>query len=159
MKISYVNRKKVLNIYFLISLFSVLIFSSCSSSYKIMENSTWKLVYENDQNGKTVNGDIHFLIDAILEGKEVRVLTYNDEQIYLTDAENIWVRNGIVFIQNSSNISASFTGDNLFFIDDTYHWYFTLNSEGKRNMSRWLVGEHTLKKNSSDKVAIKWFIR
>ncbi len=124
-----------------------------------MENSTWKLVYENDPEGNTINGDIDSLINAVQNGKELRVFTYTVEQQYITDAENIWIRNGIVYMQNSSNIGVSFKGERLFVQDDAYHWYFTINTKGERNMSRWLVGEHAPKGDNSDRIAVKWFVR
>lgn len=37
------------------------------------DNKFWELVYENDSNGKTIKGNIENLIDAIRNGKQIRI--------------------------------------------------------------------------------------
>jgi hypothetical protein len=90
---------------FWISIFILaILFISCAS-YKISGDGSWKFVYENDKEGHVVRGDINSLIDAVTQGKEVRVMIFNEdsENLYITEAENIWVRNNIVHIQNTSH--------------------------------------------------------
>ncbi|MBN1186063.1 MAG: hypothetical protein JXB49_27525 [Bacteroidales bacterium] len=141
--------------------FYAVMFSSCSMCHKMMENSSWQLVYENNNEGEVINGSVADLIEAIKKGKELRVVTYNDEKQtgYATIAENIWIKNGIVYMQNTTQISVQYNGDDLNFQDNAFHWYIIINTNGIRNMSRWYVGEHTPRGNDSDRVAAKWFVK
>ena len=144
-----------------ILIIGVILFSSCSMCHQMKENSSWKLVYENNKDGEVITGSVDDLIEAIKNGKELRVVTYNDEKqtAYATIAENIWINNGMVYFQNTSHISVEYKGDDLNFQNNAYHWYIIINTKGVRNMSRWYVGEHTPKGNSSDRVAAKWFVK
>lgn len=39
-------------------------------------NSNWELVYENDSNGRKVSGNLDKLIDAVMDGKDVKVMLH-----------------------------------------------------------------------------------
>ncbi len=120
----------------------------------------WQLVYENNKDGKAVNSDIKQLIEAIKNGKEVRVVTLaGDNYTTAFNAENIWIKNGIVYIQNTQHISVKFKEDKLLVKKDAYHWYVILSSKGDRTMSRWSVGAHLSRGNNQDKVALRWFVK
>lgn len=41
-----------------------------------VSSSNWELVYENDSNGRKISGDLDKLIDAVLEGKDVKVILH-----------------------------------------------------------------------------------
>lgn len=120
---------------------------------------TWQKVYQNDENGNTVSGSKQALIAATLLGMEVKVaIVYpnNPGQTYLTPAENVWIRDGEVTIQNASQISVR---DDLTIQSDPYYWIVMLNTKGVINTSRWALGEHRSKGNGEDHVRVTWFVR
>ncbi len=136
------------------------LFLSSSNSNMLVENSSWELIYENDANGNVIQGSVGALIHAVQQGKEVRILTDNKKGTeYSSNAEHVWIKDGIVYIQNTSNISVTWEGDQLVMQDDAYHFYYTINTNGDRHMSRWLVGTHTPKNSSSNKIGVKWFVK
>ncbi|MFN6943320.1 MAG: hypothetical protein ACK4ND_00120 [Cytophagaceae bacterium] len=140
-------------------LFVLIILLSYACTVPRHSRDNWELVFEHDQQGKPISGSIEKLAEAVRNGKEVRVMAYNKELEYIANAEHLWIKNGIVYMQNSSHISVIFQGDQLLFQDNAYHWYFIMNTNGERIMSRWLIGEHTPKGNNSDKTAAKWFVK
>lgn len=120
---------------------------------------SWKKVYANDENGMAVMGSKKKLIKAIEEGAEVRVmLVYPSHpgQEYFTPAENIWVKNGEVTIQNISQVSVN---DDYTFQYDPYYWMIMVNTQGELEATRWLVGEHTTKGRNKQKASVTWFVR
>lgn len=137
-----------------IALLCVLMLGAMSS-----QAQTWKKVYANDENGKPLMGDKQELIRAIEEGAEVRVmLVYPNvpNQEYFTPAENIWVKNGEVTIQNISQVSVN---DDYTFQYDPYYWMIMVNTQGELEATRWLVGEHTTKGRNKQKASVTWFVR
>ncbi|NEQ79416.1 MAG: hypothetical protein F6K26_03895 [Moorea sp. SIO2I5] len=118
----------------------------------------WSLAYAHDKTGQKIAGDINSLIEAIEAGHSVRVLMEGNDLQYVTDAENLWIKNGIVYAQNTSHVSVTFQGDVLKFKDDSYWWMVIVSTKGDRDMIRWNVGEHKSRGHTQDKVAIKWFI-
>lgn len=118
--------------------------------------SAWTLVYAHDGEGKPTYGNIDVLIDAVRNGKDVRVVL-NDS--YATSAQNLWIANGKVYMQNTTHVSVKFVGDVLQFQDNAYHWFIIVDTDGNRHMSRWSVGEHTDRGDSFDRVGVKWFVQ
>lgn len=120
---------------------------------------SWRLLYAHDSEGKRTAGDINVLIEAIRHGHRVRMLieaTDNNYE-YATDAEHLWIRNGVVFAQNNSEVSVFFLGDRLFIRDDSYYRMIVVSTKGDLEAIRWNVGEHKERGHSYHKVAMKWF--
>ncbi|NER95061.1 MAG: hypothetical protein F6J86_14695 [Symploca sp. SIO1B1] len=126
---------------------------------ELKSRTSWKLLYAHDQAGNCTAGDIQLLIKAIQNGHQVRLVSCSQEDFnYAIDAEILWIRNNIVYAQNSSHISASFHGNRLMFHQDSYHFITISSTKGDREIIRWNIGEH--KKQGGieyKKVAIKWF--
>ena len=118
----------------------------------------WTLVYAHDAYGKRTDGDINLLINAIRSGHKVRMLMESGDVEYVTDAESLWIKNGVVSAQNCSQVSAQFVGNKVMFQDDSYYWMIIVNTEGDRDMIRWDVGAHTARGRNQDKVAMKWLV-
>jgi len=126
--------------------------------------SGWVLTYENDGLGNSVDGDIMLLVKAIREGADVKVMIprYGNEDMIFNCESTYIVAGNIVACQNTSVISVDGShGLNFGFQDNAYNWYVMLNTEGKIDMSRWLVGEHTLHPygHTQSTTGIKWFAR
>lgn len=121
----------------------------------------WELAYSHDENGNRTGGNIDRLIKAVLSGLPVRVVRSHPKMdyIYVTDAQNLWVRNKIVYGQNISHVSCEFKGDVLKFKDDSYWYMILFSTKGDTDVIRWSVGEHTPRGRSTYKIAVKWFVQ
>ena len=119
----------------------------------------WTLAYANDEHGARTEGDIEALIDAVKNGQEVRIVIADPEGYYSTEAENLSVRHGIVYAQNTSHVSVEYQGESLRFQDDSYYWMTIVSTHGERDMIRWSVGAHEPRGHTQDKVAVRWFVR
>ena len=119
---------------------------------------SWEKVYQNDANGNPMFGSKEALIKAVRDGKDVKImiLTPVVNQEYYTPAENVWIKNGEVTIQNAQSVSV---GNDLNILPDAYNFIIMVNTMGVRHMSRWSLGEHKNKGNSSDRVNVTWFVR
>ncbi len=120
--------------------------------------SKWLLAYAHDQNGSPTFGNINTLINAVQDGHRVRVLIDGSDSQYVFEAESLWIRNGIVYAQNTSSVSVTFEGDVLKFQDDSYHYMFIASTKGDHDAIRWSVGEHTPRGHTLEKEKMKWFI-
>ncbi len=120
--------------------------------------SKWSLAYAHDQNGNPTFKDINTLINAVQNGHCIRVLIDRSDLQYAFDAESLWIRNDIVYAQNTSSVSVTFEGDVLKFQDDSYHYMFIASTKGDHDAIRWSLGEHTPRGHNLEKVRMKWFI-
>jgi hypothetical protein len=123
------------------------------------DQSGWTLAYAHDAQGVRTDGDLEALISAVTNGRMVRIVIGDPQEYYSTDASNLWVRNGIVYAQNASSISAEYHDSLLLFQDDSYYWMIIVSTRGDRDMIRWNVGAHVPRGHTRDRVAVKWFVR
>lgn len=138
------------------NIFVLFLFFFCCFS---LSAKPWKKVYQNDENGKGIYGSKELLIKSIEKGKDVKVMlvfpAVHGQEFY-TYAENIWIKNGEVTIQNASQISVT---EDYKIQSDAYHWIIMINTKGEIQMSRWRLGEHSNKGDNSGKVSVSWFVR
>lgn len=146
--------------------FVILWIAGCASSTTLPVSTApataatgWTLAYANDENGARSEGDIETLIAAVANGQEVRIVIANPDGYYSTEAENLSVRHGIVYAQNTSHVSVEYQGESLRFQDDSYYWMIIVSTRGERDMIRWSVGAHEPRGHTQDKVAVRWFVR
>lgn len=124
----------------------------------------WSLMYANDSNGTKIMGNISDLARAIRSGADVKVsMNYYGMDNYFP-CEYVWVKGKgsetYVACQLSSHISVKNLAQGDFgFQDDTYHVYMLVDTKGRYDASRWLVGEHTSLEHTQEKSQMKWFIR
>lgn len=123
---------------------------------------SWFLVYEHDEKGSKVFGDLATLINMIEKGAKVRILTKDNNTKSVFDADFVWVTDGVVFAQNTQNISIGVQPPSedkqVMHQSDSYHYFVIVNTNGFRDAIRWLVGEHSQKGHNQDKVGMKWFV-
>jgi hypothetical protein len=119
----------------------------------------WTLVYANDANGNATAGSLSQLIHAVESGHPIRFLTLETYGVAGAAAQWVYVREKIVYAENTSNISDGFQGDRLVFNNDSFHWFVTISTKGDRDMIRWKVGEHTPggPGHTNDRVGMRWF--
>lgn len=121
-------------------------------------SSAWELAYAHDENGIRTAGDINTLIDAVRQGRQVRlVLCLLDRYEYITEAQNLWLKDGIVYAQNTSQVSVDFKDKVLAFSEDACHTMIVVSTQGDLDVTRWLLGKHKAKGHTSHKTAISWF--
>ena len=147
----------------------------------------WRLVYANDNRGNAVEGSVQDLIEAIRNGAPVRYYVdyYGDGEGIYRDAELISIKDGVVWVQNTSAVGVAYKpvyygGDTarvgerlemappvpeipypeggLRFIDDAYHFFEVAGTSGAADMARWKVGEHTLHRRNHGHFAMQWFV-
>ncbi|HAG82000.1 MAG TPA: hypothetical protein DCL61_12740 [Cyanobacteria bacterium UBA12227] len=132
----------------------------------LKNRSIWKLLYAHDCYGNGTFGNINLLINAIRNGHRIRmVIEYAGKDFeQATEAENLWIRKGIVFAQNTSAVSTLFSGDRMKFNDDFSYSMMIVNTTGEMEINRWNGGEpkkfgEAKKKENSKfcKVAVRWF--
>ncbi|MBU7014614.1 MAG: hypothetical protein HXS52_01345 [Theionarchaea archaeon] len=118
----------------------------------------WNLAYSHDKDGNRTAGSITTLIKAIMNGQPVRVVHGSGNEGYATDAQCLWVRNGIVYAQNVSHVSVIFKEDVLLFQDDSYYWMLVFSTMGDRDEIRWNIGEHASRGHTHAKIPLNWFV-
>lgn len=137
--------------------------ASCSAFVRVQKpNSnycTWKLVYYNSDRGEVLDGNLNSLINAVKNGKQVRIVMGKGEIIVAAEAQYLWVKDNIVYAQNNGQVSVRYVGGKLVFQKDSYYWMFIVNTDGERGMIRWSVGEHEMRGQNEDRVYTKWFVK
>ena len=94
------------------------------------------------------------LTSAILSGRRVRfqVPTWN---YYTAEADNLSIRNGHVTAQALKHVSkAGFTR----FKSDAYWYWLMVSTTGTVRATRYNVGEHKHRGDSTYKLKVKWFV-
>ena len=126
----------------------------------LRQKPSWTMLYAHNYDGEKTSGELNLLINAIRNGHQVRIVIKHQDgdYEYATYAENLWIRNSIVFAQNTSAVSSSFSGNRLRFHEDCCHWLIIVNTKGEMEMSRWNLGEHKKREEAiCQKVAVMWF--
>ena len=136
----------------------------------------WEFVYAHDASGGPTEGSREALVAAIEQGAEVRVFVdYAPVPGCYKNAEAVWIKDGHVYIQNTSGVGAAFSADyawgtgsavdpsfapgGLRFLDDAYHYFEILSTTGEADEARWNVGEHQLRGRNQMRYPMRWFVR
>jgi hypothetical protein len=119
----------------------------------------WTMLYAHDDQGNATAGSLDDLIAAVENGYPVRFLMLEPYGVAVAAAQWVYVKDGIVYGENTSNISDFFRDDRLIFQEDSYHWFVTVSTQGERDMIRWKVGEHTPggPGHTNDRIGVRWF--
>ncbi len=137
--------------------------ASCSTFVRVQKpdpsNSTWKLVYYNSDEGEVLDGNLNNLINAVENGKQVRIVMEKDKITSAAEAQYLWVKDDVVYAQNNEQVSVRVVEGKLVFQKDSYYWMFIVNTDGERDMIRWSVGAHDMRGENEDRVYIKWFVK
>jgi|GEM_PF-76650 len=121
--------------------------------------SPWKLVYAHDADGKRVSGDLNQLAEAVRQGQPVRFLIdFAGSHEYSLDAQHLWLKNGVVYAQNTSQLSVEFKGDVLALRKKGYQSAIAASTNGDLEIARFRLGKHKPKGRLFHKVAMRWFV-
>ena len=120
----------------------------------------WTLVYAHDETGNPTAGALKALIRAVEFGEPIRFLLLESDGVAGADAQWVYVRNGIVYAENTSNISVGFQGDRLVFQSNRYRRFVTISTTGDRDVIQWKVGEHTPgdPDHTNDRIGVRWYV-
>ena len=114
----------------------------------------WKEVFLHDARGKRLSGSRQALTSALLSGHRVR-FQIPGWNYYTAEADNLSVRNGHVTAQAIKHVSkAGLTG----FHNDAYWYWLMVSTTGTVRATRYNVGEHKHRGDSTYKLKVKWFV-
>ncbi len=149
-----------------VSFFILSIFFSLNSIAQT--DSNWKLIYHNDKNGKTIEGNIDNLIKAVRSGKKIRIYWSSqrkDEPTkkveHFTDAKFLTILSDtIVFAQIDPIIGQTPNFDmQTMKLKENLEWSLIAASNGKSDtMMRNMITGKILGHGQAS-FAIKWYIK
>ena len=124
---------------------------------------SWKLVFHNDTDGRTLAGSRASLVAAVSSGARIRVFIealvdggVTSARLYSTEADNLSIYGGHVFAQLLQNVSkASWES----FHDDVYWWWLITSTDGSVHALSCYVGANTLRANGELRARVKWFVK
>jgi hypothetical protein len=120
--------------------------------------SSWKLLFEHDENGNRIEGDMDYLIKSVIMGYPIRLrVHHSSDNIQVMDVPLLSVENGVVYASDISQISKTRDkSGNHIYQDKLYHYYLIANSKGGFHAKRIYMNgvEH---KTTNSKRHIAWF--
>lgn len=89
--------------HYLVLILVTFFIAGCNSTP--LQRVDWQVVYHHDKNGEVIQGDKQTLIDAVKEGRPVRIVfPINDNFIHVMDAGFLTFSNGEVLAQTQGII-------------------------------------------------------
>ena len=114
----------------------------------------WKEVFTHDSKGASLSGSRQALTSALMAGHRVR-FQIPEWNYYTAEADNLSLRNSHVTAQALKHVSRKgLTG----FQDDAYWYWLMVSTTGTVRATRYNVGEHKHRGDSTYKLAVKWFV-
>lgn len=99
---------------------------------------SWDLLFEHDDMGKTISGNIERLIEAVDKGYPIKVrIRQPNNSIQIMDAQWLFVENNLVHATNINQISLTKNkSGNYVYLEDSYHYYVIVGSDGYHHATR-----------------------
>jgi hypothetical protein len=125
---------------------------------------SYRVAYRHDGKGNALDGSLQILIDAVLNGRKVRVLVEDDKRghSYVFDGEFLFAQEDFVCAQNTSIISVDQDEDmTLRFKEKCYKWLLIACTKGYVDITRYNLGENTRvqdKEHTREHHTMRWFI-
>ena len=120
-------------------------------SMEWLVDDCWTQVYSHDTFGRGIYGSLDLLVESVLAGKRVRVKINS----YITEADNLYVRNGQVSAQLLGQYSKNAAYE---FPTDVYWVWQIASTTGDVETVRYNIGSTVNKMTSNDKESITWFV-
>ena len=114
----------------------------------------WKEVFSHNAGGTQLSGTRQALTAALMSGHRVRfqIPPWN---YYTAEADNLSVQNGHLTAQALKHVSKKgLTG----FQNDAYWFWLMVSTTGTVRATRYNVGEHKHRGDSTHKLEVKWFV-
>jgi uncharacterized protein DUF4062 len=98
----------------------------------------WKLLFEHDENGIPMEGNVERLIEAVVRGYPIRIRVHHpDKVIQVMDSPLLSVENGIVHASDIDQISKTRdSSGNYIYQEKAYHYYVIASSNGNFHAKR-----------------------
>jgi hypothetical protein len=102
---------------------------------------SWNLLFEHDEQGNPISGNVESLIEAVSKGYPMKVRIHEpNNSIQVMEAQWLFVENKIVYASNIDQISLmrNKSGDYVY-QEDSYHYYVIVGSDGHHHATRIFV--------------------
>jgi len=125
---------------------------------------SYRLVYKHDSKGNCLEGELQTLINAVLNGKPVRILVEDDKRghSYVFDGQLLFAKEDFVCAQNTSIVSTDQDMDmTLKFKEKCYNWLVIACTKGYLDITRYYLGKNTRvqdKEHTREQHTMKWFV-
>jgi len=127
-----------------------------------VDSRPWVEVLSVNLDGKVRNGSKQALRDAVFnDGADVRCVQGDTENAKAYKPQNLALSpdGNDIAAQTLNSVSVKYTSNNEYIMQSNAYWFFTIMStNGKRDISRWSVGEHVDRGHTTDKTEQKWFV-
>jgi len=99
---------------------------------------SWDLLFEHDDQGNPVRGNIERLIEAVSKGYPIKVKIHQpNNTIQVMDAQWLFVENKLVYATNTNQISLTRNKSGKYvYQEDSYHYYVIVGSDGHHHATR-----------------------
>lgn len=129
------------------------------------DTASWRLAYAHDAAGNRVDGNLQTLIHAVLAGRQVRMvierhnIAADQDHSFATEAQSLWVKDGVVFGQATQMRESTFKDGHLVLSDHPGQFLFNYSTTGYRDIMLLNAPGGAPPLHISDRVAVKWFVR
>lgn len=126
------------------------------------EKPGWKLLYEHDQNGGRIQGELEHLLRAIDEGLAIKVAVTQEHfrQMIACDAVRVSTGGDVVVCQKANLIGLNgFIGVRFGLNAEIKRKLMVVDSQGGVHTQRWLVDGDTAPLSDTQRQRILWFAR
>lgn len=99
---------------------------------------SWNLLFEHDEHGTPISGNIEGLIDAVSKGYPIKIRIHlPNNSVQVMEAQWLFIENKVVFASNTDQVSLTRneTGDYVY-QEDSYHYYVVVGSNGHHHAMR-----------------------
>ena len=115
-------------------------------------------VYSHTQDGTIISGSVADVIYAVEAGADIRIVDRCLGYGVRMDNMEVAFDRSLASGQSLWHVSERRNGPNLEFQGDDYWWFSVWSTDGTVDISRWNVGEHTKRGNSSMRQSMNWLV-
>lgn len=129
------------------------------STKEISANLTsWELLFEHDENGNRMEGNVERLTEAVMKGSPIRIRVHHpDKIIQVMDAPLLSVENRVVYASDINQISQTRDiSGNYIYQEKAYHYYVIAGSNGHFHAKRIFL-DGTERNTTNSKRHMAWF--
>ena len=138
---------------------------STTSSYQeirwFIDTKPWTLIYSHDAQGRSLQGSERDVVRAVQSGAAIRghyASSPNDS--YAFSFQNLRIHGDHVSGQHLNHVSVKNSPTSQYEMQlqpNAYWWFVIFTTQGRMEMSRWSVGEHTSRGHNVITMGVKWF--
>ena len=136
---------------------------STTSSYQeirwFIDTKSWTLIYSHNAQGQALDGSEGDVVRAVQSGAAIRGLyEYAANKGYAFSFQNLRIHGDHVSGQHLNHVSMRESqASEMQLTQNAYWWFVIFTTQGRMEMSRWSVGEHTSRRHNVGSIGLKWF--